>query len=76
VFRLNIGVGRQTFDRLVGGVTDPDYTVFDQVLPHPVYARQRWISILNPSAETLERVVKPLVAEAHGLLARRRKRRP
>ena len=75
VFRLNIGLGRQTFDRLVGGTSDPDYTVLDQVLPHPVYAKQRWISILNPSRETFEAVVKPLIAEAHGLLARRGKRR-
>ena len=49
VFRLNLGVGRATFERLVGSMTEPDYAVFDRILPHPVYAKQRWISILNPS---------------------------
>ncbi len=55
VFRLNIGVSRQTFDRLVGDQADPDYAALDRLLPHPVYAQQHWISILNPSAETFER---------------------
>src|SRR4026209_2432613 len=49
VFRLNIGVGRETFERLVGGMVEPDFAAFEQILPHPVYAKQLWISILNPS---------------------------
>src|SRR5512141_1965968 len=44
VFRLNIGVGRETFDRLVGWTESPDYATFDRILPHPVYAKQRWVS--------------------------------
>ena len=49
VFRLNIGaLSRETFQRLVGGVSDPDLTELDRLLPHPVYARQRWVAILNP----------------------------
>lgn len=65
VFRLNIGVSRQTFDRLVGGAIDPDYAALDRLLPHPVYAEQQWVSILNPSAETFGMLVKPLLDEAH-----------
>src|SRR5690348_13285199 len=34
-FRLNIGVGRATFERVVGSVRDPDYAAFDRFLPHP-----------------------------------------
>src|SRR6476659_9214 len=64
VFRLNLGVGRATFARLVGSMADPDYAAFDRFLPHPVYARQRWISILNPSEATFRDVVLPLLAEA------------
>ena len=30
----------------------------------PVYGKQRWIAILNPSRETCDEVVKPLIAEA------------
>ena len=68
-FRLNIGVGRATFERLVGSMEAPDYAAYDRLLPHPVYAKQLWISILNPSDGTFRDVVLPLVAEAHDRLA-------
>ena len=74
VYRLNIGVSRESFDRLVGAAIEPDYAALDRVLPHPVYARQHWVSILNPSAETFETVVKPLLGEAHDRLAATRAR--
>ncbi len=74
VFRLNVGVGRATFDRLVGSVAEPDYAAFDRVLPHPVYAKQLWISILNPSDGTFRDVVLPLLTEAHDRLAAARAR--
>jgi hypothetical protein len=76
VYRLNIGVSRETFDRIVGGATDPDYAALDRVLPHPVYARQHWVSILNPSAETFDTVVKPLLKEAHDRIAATRASHP
>ena len=74
VFRLNIGVGRATFERLVGATADPDHAAFDRVLPHPVYARQLWISILNPSERTFGAVVLPLLDEAHARVAGSRRR--
>jgi hypothetical protein len=74
VFRLNIGVGKATFERLVGSMDQPEYAALDRILPHPVYARQRWIAILNPSRATFDEVVKPLIAEAHARLARPRRR--
>jgi hypothetical protein len=73
VFRLNIGVGKTTFERLVGSMAEPDFATLDAVLPHPVYAKQRWIAILNPSRETFEEVIKPLIAEAYERLARGRR---
>jgi hypothetical protein len=75
VFRLNIGVGRATFERLVGSMEEPDYAAFDRFLPHPVYAKQLWISILNPSDATFRDVVLPLLTEAHDRLAATRARR-
>jgi uncharacterized protein DUF6194 len=69
VFRLNIGVSRATFDRLTRDGTEPDFTASDRLLPHPVYAAQHWISIVNPTRATLEAVVLPLLDEAHGRLA-------
>ena len=47
----------------------PDYAAYDRLLPHPVYAKQLWISILNPSDGTFRDVVLPLIAEAHDRLA-------
>lgn len=70
VFRLNIGVGKETFERLVGSMVDPDYAALDTILPHPVYAKQRWLSILNPSRRSFDELVKPLIAEAYDRLAR------
>ena len=75
VYRLNIGVGKETFQRLVGSITEPDYAAFDRILPHPVYAKQRWISILNPSEATIRDAVLPLLSEAHDRLAAQRARR-
>ena len=76
VFRLNIGVGRATFERLVGEMVEPDYAAFERILPHPVYAKQLWISILNPSDGTFRAVVMPLLTEAHDRLAAARARHP
>ncbi|MBA2322230.1 MAG: hypothetical protein H0V89_13880 [Deltaproteobacteria bacterium] len=73
VFRLNLGVSRSTFQSMVGSQVNPDFTALDRLVPHPVYARQLWISVLNPSAETFERVVEPLLAEAHERLTRTRR---
>ena len=69
VFRLNLGVRRATFERLVGSMTEPEYAAFDRFLPHPVYAKQLWISILNPSDATFRDTVLPLLTEAHDRLA-------
>jgi Family of unknown function (DUF6194) len=73
-FRLNIGVGKATFERLVGSMIEPDYAALDTVIPHPVYAKQRWIAILNPSWSSFESVVKPLIAEAHERLVKSKRR--
>jgi len=76
VFRLNVGVGKATFERLAGrsgaGI-EPDHAQLDTVVPHPVYARQRWLSILNPSRASFEGIVKPLLVEAHDRLANPRR---
>jgi hypothetical protein len=75
VYRLNIGVGRGTFDALAPG-SDHDFTVRDRVFPHPVYAKQRWVSVIDPSRATFDDIVKPLLEEAYRVLADRKARRP
>ena len=74
VFRLNIGVGKATFERLLATTTDADHAALDTILPHPVYAKQRWVSILNPSHQTVRDLVMPLLDEAHGRLVASRGR--
>jgi hypothetical protein len=69
VFRLNLGVSRQTFERVVGSDENPEYASIDRLVPHPVYAKQHWISILNPSKATFHGTVVPLIAEAHDRVA-------
>ena len=47
-----------------------DFTRLDVLMPHPVYAVNHWVCVLNPSVRTFESV-KPLLAEAHARAARR-----
>ena len=78
VFRLNIGVGRDTFRGLLGYAPDEfeahsadyDFAALDQLMPHPLYATQSFGCVLNPSAETFE-AAKPLLAEAYARAAAR-----
>jgi hypothetical protein len=81
VFRLNIGVSKQTFQSLFGvperragkknaaesddDQSQYDFTAFDQIMPHPVYGKMYWVCILNPSDETFETKVQPLLTEAY-----------
>jgi hypothetical protein len=81
VFRLNVGVSKDTYRSLFGpqpppvkegGVVDTghDFTALDRILPHPVYASQSWVCVLNPSEATF-RAVRPLLAEALALAVAR-----
>lgn len=74
VYRLNIGISRAAFQRLLGSGSEAsahlepasgsiDYTAVDRIMPHPVYADQHWISVLSPSLNTFE-TVRPLLIEA------------
>ena len=78
VFRLNIGVSRETFRGLFGvekiDSGDYDFTALDRIMPHPVYAAQWFVCVLNPGDATLEKV-KQLLAEAYEIAARRQARR-
>src|SRR5215469_5545907 len=64
VFRLNIGVSRDTFRALLGYGPDEfsaksaelDFAALDRLMPHPAYATQSWVCVLNPGPETFEAV--------------------
>src|SRR5688572_14279651 len=77
VYRLNVGVGKDTFLSLFGsqpsppgesGVVDTGhvFTALDQLMPHPVYGHLNWVCVLTPSDETFQ-TVGELLAEAHRL---------
>jgi hypothetical protein len=66
VYRVNIWVSKDTFDAETPD-EDPatiDYTVFDRIIPHPVYGSQSWLSVVNPGPATDDKV-RVLLAEAH-----------
>jgi hypothetical protein len=88
VFRLNIGVSKETYRSLFGPkftgrggppapspgsavATGHEFTALDQILPHPIYAPQSWVSILNPSDETCQSRVQPLLADAYDQAVRK-----
>jgi hypothetical protein len=85
VFRLNIGVSKETYRSLFGpqpsppgisGVVDTghDFAALDKLMPHPVYAPQSWVCVLNPTTETFQSV-QPLLAEAYELAVSRHEKR-
>jgi len=72
IFRLNISVGRRRFEELIGyppsqhaeHEADFDYSTIDTLIPHPVYATQAWVSILNPGEQSGDQA-RSLLTEAH-----------
>jgi len=74
VFRLNIGISKQTFQSLFGttkvDVGNYDFTALDVIMPHPDYAKQHFVCVLSPSEATFERV-GALLAEAYDIAVQR-----
>ncbi|MEV7808145.1 DUF6194 family protein [Microbispora sp. NPDC088329] len=81
VFRVNIGVGRAVFEEVLGyppaahaGRHEAvDYRALDRILPHPVYAAQSWICVLNPGDATADRM-RTLLTGAHARAAARHRK--
>ncbi|MEO7540109.1 MAG: DUF6194 family protein [Pyrinomonadaceae bacterium] len=84
VFRLNIGVSKQTY-RSMFATESPDgaeirhtdghdFTALDKLMPHPIYGRMYWVCVLNPSEETL-RSARRLLTEAYEIAMRKYQRR-
>ncbi len=73
-YRLNMAVGVDKFQRLFGRPADVaradeagryDYTVINELLPHPLYGGAGWVCILNPNKQTFQAVVVPLLSESY-----------
>ena len=67
IFRLNIGLGRVTFQRLVGSIAEPAYAALDRLLPHPVYCtaalgfdpKPKRLDVPGPGPPTAHRGARP-----------------
>jgi hypothetical protein len=75
IFRLNIGLNKKTYQSLFPTPdSEHDFTTLDCLMPHPVYAPQHWVCLLNPSEATLK-TIDPLLAEAYDLAVRKETKR-
>ena len=80
VYRVNISVGRRRYQELFGHGPeahaehhgDYDYTAADRIIPHPMYAVQGWVSVVNPGPAT-EGPLRELLTGAHSRAARRQR---
>jgi len=74
VYRLNIGVSRETFKSLFGtnkvDINAYDFTALDTIMPHPDYSAQFFLCVLSPSEATFERI-KPLLTEAYDIAVKK-----
>ena len=75
MYRVNLGLRKQTYVNLFGSVPkrppkggvvelEMDFAQTDILLPHPVYAWMGWVCTLNPSKHTFEEL-KPLILESY-----------
>ncbi|MCM6773601.1 DUF6194 family protein [Nocardia sp. CDC159] len=80
-YRLNIGLPRPRYTELFGPVptqrdadgvydTGYDYAARDRLMPHPIYAVQNWVCVVNPGATTLNTALS-LLDEAHAFAVRK-----
>jgi hypothetical protein len=74
VFRLNIGVKKETFRALFGAaeisVSNYDFTQLNRFMPHPDYAKQFFLCILSPQDSNLTTLLE-FLNEAHAIAERR-----
>jgi hypothetical protein len=67
-WRVNIHVGHARFEQLTEHAahseTGYDYAAPDAVVPHPLYARQGWIAVVNPAERTTD-TVRGLLVDAY-----------
>ncbi|MFG2010431.1 DUF6194 family protein [Micromonospora sp. NPDC048868] len=71
-WRLNVGLTRSAYGALFPQGHGPhvDHTAPDTVLPHPVYAPQHWVCVVNPGEASVD-TVRQLLAEAYDFAARK-----
>ena len=62
-YRVNVGIDKVTFNTLFGAIKSQpgisgyvnsgiDFTVSDEIMPHPIYGSMYWICVVNPDQKT------------------------
>ncbi len=65
IFRVNIGVGKDSYKALFPeDDKEWNYAELNRFMPHPQYAAQGFICILNPAGDALARTIQ-YIEEAH-----------
>lgn len=81
IFRVNFGISKQTFLGIFhalpkrpskGNVIDGSYNfkALDILTPHPVYGWMAWVSILNPSIHSWDKI-QELLAEGYQITCKK-----
>lgn len=75
VFRLSIGVSKNSYEKMFGlrpnrpakgdkvDLKD-SFVALNKLMPHPIYAWMSWLQVLNPDEATFSSM-RPLLNEAH-----------
>ena len=85
VYRVALGLTPLSYERLLGpqparpakgGVvsTGHDFSVINQLMPHPIYAWMYWMQILSPTPEMFATLI-PLILESHQAAIRKFQRK-
>ncbi len=80
-WRLNIRVGREKFITMMGtkpraAALPADPSIVDVFIPHPVYAAQGWVAVVNPGGRDVGHRCRPAAAGARRRSCPRRASRP
>ncbi|WP_214000479.1 DUF6194 family protein [Arsukibacterium sp.] len=78
VFRFNFGISNASYKKVLGqrparpvagGVvsTGHDFSQFNTLLPHPVYAWMSWVCVVNPDGAMMQQLT-PLLDESYALV--------
>lgn len=63
-YRLNISLDKGEFKEMFDVDGEFDFTLVDTLMPHPVYGKNAWISVVNPSEETFHGLM-PMLESGH-----------
>jgi hypothetical protein len=80
-YRLNLGLTKAAYTRLLGAppldrdgdgvlIADVDWTGTDVILPHPFYANQYWVCVVDSGPSTMD-IVRELLTDAYGFAVRK-----